>query len=132
MTEQKKNTITRAQALKMALDVLDGSKTPHEDYSQDELAMALDTLDRMLASITKPRKSATSKTRLLNEKLAEQVAEQFAADKWYSSADVAGFGIAGITNTPKATAVLGVDVSMGLITAEKQGKRNAYKLADAE
>ena len=130
MTEQKKNTITRAQALEMAIATLEGSKTPHEDYSTDELAMALDTLDRMLASITKPRKSATSKTRLLNEGLAKKVAEQFTAGEWYSSADVAGFDIKGITTTSKATAVLAVAVSMGLVTAEKQGKRNAYKLAE--
>lgn len=123
---EKKNTITRAQALKMAIATLDVS----EDYLQDEKDAACEVLERMLASITKPRKSATSKTRLLNESLAKKVAEKFDADKWYSASDVASFNIAEITNTPKATAVLGVAVSMGLITAEKQGKRNAYKLAE--
>jgi hypothetical protein len=126
MAEQKKNTITRAQALKMAIATLDVS----EDYLQDEKDAACEVLERMLASITKPRKSATSKTRLLNEKLAKQVVEHFAAGECYSSADVAGFGIAEITSTPKATAVLAVAVSMGLVTAEKHGKRNAYKLAE--
>ena len=132
MTEQKKNTITRAQALKMAIDILKGEDTVLTVCSQNEDVrnMAVDTLDRMLASITKPRKSATSKTRLLNEGLAKKVAEQFTAGEWYSSADVAGFDIKGITTTSKATAVLAVAVSMGLVTAEKQGKRNAYKLAE--
>ena len=130
MTEQKKNTITRAQALEMAMAALDGSKTPHEDYSQDELAMALDTLDRMLTSITRPRAKKESEARIQNKKLADKVVEMFAADKWYSSADVAGFGITGITSTPKATAVLAVAVDKGLVIAEKQGKRNAYKLAE--
>ena len=131
MTEQK-NTITRAQALKMAIDIFKGENTVLTVCSQNEDVrnMAVDTLNRMLASITKPRKSATSKTRLLNEKLAEQVVEHFAAGECYSSADVAGFGITGITSTPKATAVLAVAVDKGLVIAEKQGKRNAYKLAE--
>lgn len=130
MAEQKKNTMTRAQALKMAIEVINGTKVPHKDYLHGERDMAIDTLERMLASITKPRKATTSKTRLLNEKLATQVVEQFAAGEWYTASDVAGFGVAGISSTPKATAVLAVAVSKGLVTAEKQGKRNAYKLAE--
>ena len=112
--------MTRAQALTAAIAYA----------KQDGNVECAAVLSKMLASVTKPRKAVTSKARVLNEKLAKQVVEQFDVETSYSASDVAGFGIAEIASVPKATAVLKVAKELGLISAEKQGKRNVYKLAE--
>ena len=117
MAEKK---MTRAQALTAAIAYAE----------QDGNAKCVDVLSRMLTSITKPRKTTTTKTRVLNESLAKQVVEQFAPNKNYTAKEIVDFNLSGVGTPQKAVAVLHTAKDMGLITAEKQGKRNTYKLAE--
>lgn len=123
---EKKNTITRAQALKMAIATLDVS----EDYLQDEKDAACEVLERMLASITKPRKAATSKARVLNENLARKVYDM--VDDAVTSKDVAALNISGILSSQKATAVMNVAVDLGLFSKAKDGKCLVYTKIDGD
>lgn len=125
MTEQKKNTLTRAQALQLAIKVLENAG------DAPEYTAAHDVLARMLASITKPRKATTSKARLMNENLARKVYD--AVESSATSKEIANLGIAEISSSQKATAVMNVAVDLGLFTKTKDGKCITYtKVADSE
>ena len=128
MTEQKKNTLTRAQALALAIHVL---STTGEDWDNRPLEDAVKVLKKMHASITKPRKATTSKARLMNENLARKVYD--AVENSATSKEIANLGIAEISSSQKATAVMNVAVDLGLFTKTKDGKCITYtKVADSE
>jgi len=114
---EKKNTITRAQALQFAIDNIDN----------DEVK---DVLSKMLAQVTKPRKAAVSKARKVNENLAKKVAE-LAGDE-VTTKDVVALGIPEITTTQKAAAVLRVACELGKFEKVTEGKKVTYKKVIAE
>jgi hypothetical protein len=113
---EKKN-ITRAQALKFAIDNIDN----------DEVK---DVLGKMLAQVTKPRKAAVSKARKVNEILAFKVTEL--ADAEVTTKDVVALGLAEITTTQKAAAVLRVACELGKFEKVTEGKKVTYKKVVAE
>lgn len=113
---EKKN-ITRAQALQFAIDNIDNNEVK-------------DVLGKMLTQVTKPRKAAVSKARKMNENLANKVAE-LAGDE-VTTKDIVALGIAEITTTQKAAAVLRVACELGKFEKVTEGKKVAYKKVIAE
>ena len=121
---EKKNTITRAQALQFAMKLIeDTSDAP-------EYVAAHEVLGNMLAQVTKPRKAAVSKARKVNENLAKKVAE-LAGDE-VTTKDVVALGIPEITTTQKAAAVLRVACELGKFEKVVDGKKVGYKKVVAE
>ena len=118
---EKKNTMTRAQALQFAIDNIDN----------DEVK---DVLGKMLAQVTKPRKAAVSKARLANEGLAKKVAELVADNHntAVTTKDVVNLGIPEIATTQKAAAVLRVACELGYFEKVVDGKKVGYKKVIAE
>lgn len=120
---EKKN-ITRAQALLFAMKLIeDTSDAP-------EFVAAHEVLGNMLAQVTKPRKAAVSKARLMNENLANKVAEL--AGNEVTTKDVVSLGIAEIATTQKAAAVLRVACELGKFEKVTEGKKVIYKKVIAE
>lgn len=117
MAEKK---MTRAQALTAAIAYAE----------QNDNAECVDVLNKMLASITKPRKSGTSKTRILNENLARKVYDMVKGST--TAKDVVALNIAGIPSSQKASAVMDVAVDLGLFSKAKDGKRFVYTNVDVE
>jgi hypothetical protein len=109
---EKKNTMTRAQALQFAIDNIDN----------DEVK---DVLGKMLAQVTKPRKAAVSKARKANENLANKVAEL--AGNEVTTKDVVALGLPEIATTQKAAAVLRVACELGKFEKVTEGKKVIYK-----
>ena len=104
--------ITRKQALEFAISNLDNEEV-------------VEVLDKMLQSISKPRKAATSKARIANESLARKVAENTPDE--VTTKDVVNLGIPEITTTQKASAVLRVACELGLFEKVTEGKKVSYK-----
>jgi hypothetical protein len=132
MTEQKKNTLTRAQALESALYLvkLAINETANTENSANWEEVE-EVLHKMHASITKSRKATTSKARLMNENLARKVYD--AVEDSATSKEIANLGIAEISSSQKATAVTNVAVDLGLFTKTKDGKCITYtKVAYSE
>lgn len=110
----KTNTITRAQALAIAIE---------RCADAPEVA---EVLAKMYASITKPRAKTVSKARLANERLAKQVADAIRGRGPVTTKDLANLGIPEVMTTQKAAAVARVAVELGLITRTTEGKAVFY------
>lgn len=122
----KTNGITRADALQLAIDLMEDEWGGTEGDWPEAVAV----LRKMHASITKPRKATVSKARKANEALAAKVRDLISANgDGVSAKDVVNFGIAEITSTQKATAVLRVAVELGYLTKNVEGKAITYALA---
>lgn len=104
--------VTRKQALEFAIAHLDNAEVN-------------EVLNKMLESISKPRKAVTSKARIANENLARKVAEN--APTEVTTKDVVNLGIPEITTTQKASAVLRVACELGLFEKATEGKKVTYK-----
>ncbi len=111
----EKNTITRAQALQFAIDNLDNAEV-------------VEVLNKMLASISKPRAKQISKARLGNESLAHKLYE--VAPNAFTTKDATELGIPEIMTTQKASAVLRVGVELGLFEKFAEGKKVRYRKID--
>lgn len=104
--------ITRKQALEFAIANLDNTEVT-------------EVLNKMLESISKPRKAVTSKARIANENLARKVAENTPDE--VTTKDVVNLGIPEIATTQKASAVLRVACELGLFEKVTEGKKISYK-----
>lgn len=109
--------ITRAQALQFAISNLDNEEV-------------VEVLDKMLQSISKPRKAAVSKARKMNENLVNKIYD-LAGDE-VTTKDVVAFGLPEIATTQKAAAVLRVACELGKFEKVTEGKKVAYKKVVAE
>ena len=109
-------TITRKSALEFAIANLDNAEV-------------CEVLQKMLDSISKPRKATVSKARVMNENLANKVAELIADDHAtaITTKDVVALGIPEIMTTQKAAAVLRVAVERGLFEKVVDGKKVGYR-----
>lgn len=112
---EKKNTLTRAQALTKAIDYARGCGD----------SATVEVLENMLAQVTKPRKAAVSKARKANENLVDKIVE-LAGDE-VTTKDVVALGIAEIATTQKAAAVLRVACELGKFEKVTEGKKVTYK-----
>lgn len=114
----KKNTITRADALTIAIDQC------------ADMPEVVEVLTKLHASITKPRKKsdAPSKTRIDNERLAHEFAATIPAGESVS-AKWATEHVRGILTTQKAAAVARVGVELGIITRIVDGRNVSYAAA---
>ena len=124
---EKKN-MTRAQALQFAMDNIIANCG--DDLEKCGGDVALEVLGNMLAQVTKPRKAAVSKAHLMNENLANKVAE-LAGDE-VTTKDVVALGLPEVTTTQKAAAVLRVACKLGKFEKVTEGKKVAYKKVVAE
>lgn len=104
-------TITRKSALEFAIANLDNAEV-------------CEVLQRMLDSISKPRKSTVSKARVMNENLARWAHEN--APETVTTKDVVNLGNPEIATTQKAAAVLRVAVELGLFEKLTDGKKVTY------
>lgn len=118
-----KNTITRAQAIELAIHVLSNT---HEDWDGRPLEDAVEVLKNMHAQLVKPRAKAVSKARLANEGLARKVAAMLPAEGIGSKA-IVGLGIAEVATTQKAAAVMRVACELGLAEKVVDKKNITYK-----
>jgi len=115
-----KNTITRAQAIAIAIE------------RTTDLPEVNEVLKKMHEQLVKPRAKAVSKARLANEGLAKKLAKQLAPEG-NTSKEIVGFGLPEVATTQKAAAVMRVAEELGLAEKVKDGKRIAYKpVAQAE
>ena len=115
------NKITRVDALTAAIALF-------EEMGRVEEAKVL---DNMLASISRRhrRDAGNSKTRQANLELLDQaVALMNTADEDGYPASYFVGRIPFITSPQKATAVLRLGVKEGMLTCEKEGKVNKYRL----
>ena len=108
----EKNTVTRAQALEYAI----AKCGDREDV--------VEVLEKMHASITKPRAKAVSKARIANENLAKRLWN--ACDGAITTKEATEQGLAEIMTTQKAAAVLKVGVELGLFEKVTEGKNTTY------
>lgn len=113
----KKNTITRADALRYAVENID----------RPEVA---EVLEKMLQTITKPRtkQDGPTKARKENERLAAELVAAIpegaeVTTKWVTE------HVRGILTTQKAAAVARVGVEMGLLTKQVDGRKVTYRAA---
>ncbi len=113
----KKNEMTRAQAIENAIAL----------FAPD--APEVEVLNKMLASITKPRKKsdAPSKARIENEKLVDAAIAAMNGEtvnaKWLTE------HVRGILTTQKAAAVMRLGVELGKIEKLVDGRKVSYKAA---
>ena len=122
-----KNTITRAQAIELALTLV--KESAEFDDKWNEVA---EVLQNMHAQLVKPRAKAVSKARKLNEGLASKVAKMLPAEG-IGSKGIVGFGLPEVTTTQKAAAVMRVAEEMGLVQKVVDKKVITYKpIAQAE
>lgn len=115
MTEK----ITRATALTTAIEM----------FRAQDMTEHVEVLEKMLASITK-RSTAPktdSKTRRENMALLAEVMDIMDPEEGYAAGSFVG-RIQFVTTPQKATAILRLGVSEGLIKCEKEGKVNKYYL----
>ena len=123
-------TITRAQAIALASEVLERAK--FEDWDTAPIAEAQDVLKKMHAQLVKPRAKAVSKARLANENLARKLAEMLPAEGIGSKA-IVGLGLPEVATTQKAAAVMRVAEELGLVQKVVDKKVITYKpIAKAE
>ncbi len=110
-------TITRKAALEYAIANLDNPEV-------------CEVLNKMLTSISKPRKSTVSKARIGNERLAQWVFDHTPEGN-VTTKDVVNLGNPEIATTQKAAAVLRVAVERDLFEKVTEGKKVSYrKLAE--
>ena len=122
-----KNTITRAQAIELALTLV--KESAEFDDKWNEVA---EVLQNMHAQLVKPRAKAVSKARKLNEGLASKVAKMLPAEG-IGSKGIVGFGLPEVTTTQKAAAVMRVAEEMGLVQKVVDKNVITYKpIAQAE
>ena len=130
-----KNTITRAQAIAFAYDVILGITTGDGFALEEDNAKAAEVLPVLLnmhEQLVKPRAKAVSKARLTNENLAKKVAAMLPAEGAGSKA-IVGFGLPEVTTTQKAAAVMRVACELGLAEKVVDKKNITYKpIAKAE
>ena len=128
-----KSNVTRKSALSAAIIAFDylnfegiqiGSIA--EDYSDIK-----ETLNNMLAQVSKPRAKAVSKARKMNENLATEVAKVLPAEG-LTSKQIVELGNPAITTTQKAAAVMRVAEELGLAHKIKDGKKISYVPAEDE
>ena len=114
----KKNTITRADALTIAI------------ARCEDVPEIADVLRQMHASITKPRAKSTqpSKARVQNEELARALAGAIPEGKHVTSKWVTEH-VRGILTTQKAAAVARVGVELGIIAKHVDGRSVYYSRA---
>lgn len=105
-------TITRKSALEFAIANLDNAEV-------------CEVLQKMLDSISKPRKATVSKARPQNENLAAWLHEN--APETVTTKDVVNLGNPYIATTQKAAAVLRVAVERGLFEKVTEGKKVSYR-----
>lgn len=123
-------TITRAQAIELAIKVLEHAK--YEDWDNAPIAEAQDVLKKMHEQLTKPRKAAVSKARVANEGLAKKLAKLLPAEG-LGSKGIVGLGIPEVATTQKAAAVMRVAEELGLVEKVVDKKNITYKpIAQAE
>lgn len=121
-------TITRAQAVELAIKVLEHAK--YEDWDNAPIAEAQDVLKKMHEQLVKPRAKAVSKARVANEGLAKKLhAAVVERGDGMSTKDFVALGMPEITTTQKAAAVARVACEMGLLTKCVNGKAITYALA---
>jgi hypothetical protein len=106
-------TITRKAALEFAIANLDNAEV-------------CAVLQKMLDSISKPRKATVSKARMMNENLATWV-HNHAPEGSITTKDVVNLGSPEIATTQKASAVLRVAVERGLFEKIVDGKKVSYR-----
>lgn len=106
-------TITRKAALEFAITNLDNPEV-------------CAVLQKMLDSISKPRKATISKARAKNENLAMWLLVH-ASDGEITTKDVVNLGNPEIATTQKASAVLRVAVEQGLFEKIVDGKKVSYR-----
>lgn len=130
-----KNTITRAQAIAFAYDVILGITTGDGFALEEDNAKAAEVLPVLLnmhEQLVKPRAKAVSKARLANENLAKKVAAMLPAEGAGSKA-IVGFGLPEVATTQKAAAVMRVACELGLAEKVVDKKNITYKpIAKAE
>lgn len=117
-------TITRAQAIALAIEVLERAK--FEDWDTAPIAEAQDVLKKMHAQLVKPRAKAVSKARLANENLARKLAKMLPAEGLGSKA-IVGLGLPEVATTQKAAAVMRVAEELGLVKKVVEKKVITYK-----
>ena len=124
-----KNTITRAQAIELAIYVLSNT---HEDWDGRPLADAVTVLNKMHEQLVKPRAKAVSKARVANEGLAKKLAKMLPAEG-LGSKGIVGLGLPEVATTQKAAAVMRVAEELGLVQKVVDKKNITYKpVAQAE
>ena len=130
-----KNTITRAQAIAFAYDVILGITTGDGFALEEDNAKAAEVLPVLLnmhEQLVKPRAKAVSKARIANENLARKLAKMLPAEGIGSKA-IVGFGLPEVATTQKAAAVMRVACELGLAEKVVDKKNITYKpIAKAE
>lgn len=113
-----KNTITRAQAIAIAIE------------RTNDLPEVNEVLKKMHEQLVKPRAKAVSKARKANENLAAKVRDAISAHgDGMSTKDIVALGMPEITTTQKAAAVARVAVELGYIHKCVDGKAITYAIA---
>ena len=123
---EKKNTITRAQAIEFAIGGVEHARSLWEtdaDWPSEKSDEIIAVLKKMHEQLVKPRAKAVSKARKGNEALAKWVYDH--AGDVVTTKDVVAMGKPEIATTQKAAAVLRVACEMGLFT-KGDGKKVAY------
>ena len=125
MAEKNLYKPTRAQALESAIAL-----TREQWEVDDSWREVTATLERMLASITRPRAKQTSKARLVNEKLAAWLRDYVSANgDGVTASEIAKAGNPAIASSQKAASVAKVACELGYLVRNKSGKVTTYYLA---
>ena len=130
-----KNTITRADAIAFAHDVILGITTGDGFALEEDNAKAAEVLPvllKMHEQLVKPRAKAVSKARIANEGLAKKLAKMLPAEG-LGSKGIVGLGLPEVATTQKAAAVMRVAEELGLVQKVVDKKVITYKpVAQAE
>ena len=130
-----KNTITRADAIAFAYDVILGITTGDGFALEEDNAKAAEVLPvllKMHEQLVKPRAKAVSKARVANEGLAKKLAKMLPAEG-LGSKGIVGLGLPEVATTQKAAAVMRVAEELGLVQKVVDKKNITYKpVAQAE
>lgn len=122
------NKMTRAEALTNVIVFLRENEQFGDDWSEE-----IEVLDKMLTSINKQktRPKTPSKTRLENERLADNlVGEMVAVDKPVNTKWITEH-VKFITNSQKANVIVKIAIEKGdIIRFEDDKKKVWYKLAE--
>lgn len=125
----KNTTITRADAIAFAYDVILGIVTGDGfalDEDNDKATKVLPVLKKMHEQLVKPRKAVVSKARLLNEGLAVKIAKLLPAEG-LTSKGIVELGFPEVATTQKAVAVMRVAEELELVERLKDGKTITFK-----
>ncbi len=124
-----KNTITRADAIAFAHDVILGITTGDGFALEEDNAKAAEVLPvllKMHEQLVKPRAKAVSKARIANEGLAKKLAKMLPAEG-LGSKGIVGLGLPEVATTQKAAAVMRVAEELGLVQKVVDKKVITYK-----